>query len=150
MIVKTGANYQAEGGYIEFARGVGTAIVNGAPIPSIVYSDSKKVMGMQEFSITRKSGVSGTLRYVTYVEYTASTGEKFYDYNSISIDEGATQTITLPSGFGSYIVSPEGYHPKVAEDSKNVKIVKGWSPNLYYLISTGDFPTAVIELEANE
>ena len=149
MIVKTGANYQNDGGYIEFSRGAGTAIVNGAPIPSMVYSDSKKVMGLQEVTIKRKSGVSGALRYTNYQEYTAITGEKFYDAHSTTMADGTTATVTLPTGFGTPITSPTGYHPKLAEGSKNVKLIQ--SEGLYYyIISTGDFPTAVIELEANE
>lgn len=148
MIVKTGANYQAEGGYIEFATGKNTLIVNNREVPSIVYSDSIMVSGLQSFPIKLTSGSGGTLRFVNYTQYTALTGEKFYDYRTISLDAGNTETITLPSGFASTMVSPEGYHPKIAEGSKNVDIINR-TATTYYLITTGDSPNAVIELEAN-
>ena len=147
MIVKTGANYQAEGGYIEFAIGANTATVNGVAVPSIVYSDSISVTGLQRFSITRTSGIAGTVRFIRYGEYTSLTGEKFYDYQSVVLGEGVTGYVTLPSGFGSLITTPAGYHPKLGEGSENVKIVQSGSS--YYLITLGKSPNAVIELEAD-
>ena len=40
-----------------------------------------------------------------------------------------------------------GYHPKLGEGSKNVKIIQSGSS--YYLITLGESPNAVIELEAD-
>lgn len=148
MIVKTGANYQAEGGYIEFAKGAGTATLNGATVPSIVYSDTIRVTGLQRFPITRVSGISGAFKYVDYSEYTAVTGEKFYDYHTVTLNEGVSDYVTLPAGFGSLITRPAGYHPILAEGSENVKLIQT-ATGYYYIIATGDSPNAVIGLEAD-
>lgn len=143
MIVKTGANYQAEGGYIEFAADNpnGVTIINGRAVPTKLYATASEITGFMSVEARKTPESSGRIRVVRYVEFVSTEGVRFLGTNSYETTTEAN-FIKIPIGYGASVDVPSGMKPVLADGSKDVRIIT--TQTSYYLIITGENPVAVL------
>ena len=143
MIVKTGANYQAEGGYIEFAadNSNGVTIINGQAVPTQLYKTATEIFGIMSVSVRKTTESDDGVRIIRYRELTSLEGVKYFDYAYFDVTTTASD-ITIPSGFGVFIGVPSGMKPVLANGSNDVQIIR--SASAYLLFITGENPVAVL------
>ena len=142
MIVKTGANYQSEGGYIEFSADNpnGVTIINGNAVPTNLYENITGIIGYMPVKVRKTQESEDAIRVITYDVHTSLEGVKFMDYNFYTATTTAT-SVKIPTGSGVPITVPSGKKPILADGSKDVRIIR--SSTTYYLIITGENPEAV-------
>lgn len=143
MIVKTGANYQAEGGYIEFSADNpnGVTIINGNAVPTKLYKTTTGITGFMSVKARKTPESSEAIRIISFSEYTSLDGVKYRDYGFTPVTTTET-SLQIPCGFGAAITVPSGKKPILAEGSKDVQIIR--SSTTYYLYITGENPLAVL------
>ena len=143
MIVKTGANYQAEGGYIEASReGDAVVVTSGddrVEIPTI------KGVGdaMVKCVISKGEGVPNGGNYTGVENYQAQiplmAGHSLPNYpNSI--------TIGVFFHIGTPLALPNNANVKLLDGSKDCVLSPGWGNNKL-LLATGNNPVAVLGVE---
>ena len=144
MIVKTGANYQAEGGYIEFAADNpnGVTIINGEPVPTTLYKGVVGITGYMDVEIKKTPESDGQVRVVRSYSSQSREGVSYYEtsYDTVST---TAKTFKILIGYGSTISVPSGNKPVLTDGSKNTRIIQT-SAGSYMLFITGDNPVAVL------
>lgn len=138
MIVKTGANYQEEGGYIEFAEGASTAIINGTAIPSEVYETSTQISSIVPALISKTADAPQFQVLVVAKTPPASDNKPLNNYTYIA-PTTTPKECNLQTGFGANVA---GGTPVLAPGSQDVALVT--ANNVYYLRVTGENPIAIL------
>ena len=151
MIVKTGANYQAEGGYIE-ASVVGNKIVatiNGIKKEYPYFDTSVGESSVVPITISKSENAeSTTISCVVYQRYTLENGDFVYDYKNTALTTTEITGYFAPTdSIGLFLTMPAGVIPKLADGSKDCKIVKRSVGDTRFLIITGPEPIAIIDKE---
>ena len=137
MIVKTGANYQAEGGYIEFAKGKSTAIINGTAIPSEVYETSTQISAIMPALIS-KTADAPQLQVLVVNTSLTSDNKPVNAYTYVTLTT-TPKECNLQTGFGANVA---GGTPVLAPGSQDIELVT--VNNVYYLLVTGENPIAIL------
>ena len=143
MIAKTGANYQAAGGYIEFAADNpnGVTIINGEPVPTTLYKGVTGITGYMNVEVKKTPASTESIRINKFNTNRSLEGVVYRDYNRVEVLVTA-QTIQIPLGFGAAIFVPTGYIPVLDDSSKDIRIIH--TSSTYYLFITGENPVAVL------
>ena len=144
MIVKTGANYQNEGGYIEFSADNpnGVTIINGKPVPTTLYKGVSDITGYMNVEIKKTPESEGIVRIAQYDVYQSQEGVSYYDHGYATVLTTA-KTFKLLIGVASIISVPTGYKPVLNEGSNDTRIIQA-TGGAYMLFITGENPVAVL------
>ena len=136
MIVKTGANYQADGGYIEASISNDIIKFKTGNIDMRTPVSSTNLYGALVTGHIKLNGASAPIPVSSILLFTGS--HRYVGSKSISPDTETnltwiTETDLLVSGF----ITTAGYtNPVLSPNSKNCSIFK--SGNSYYISITGD------------
>lgn len=143
MILKTGANYQAEGGYIEFATGITNVRIGDKNIPSSVYETVSGISGFisGKISATPEAVTTQIMGWAPL----AGTGMPKYRYGYLRITEQPVN-ITLNTGICANLVAPAGKQLKLGEGCRDVELYNdqeyGW-----FISVVGPNPVIVMDAE---
>lgn len=137
MIVKTGANYQTEGGYIEASKSGDGAVVtindDTASINTMIGIHVSAIL----VDIRKTADTTPTITMSCY--YTDGPG---LHNGNISVTTDSQLVYELRGGFVPFVISPST-PIKLAEGSKDCEIV--FSNSRYYLGITGNNPVCIVE-----
>ena len=142
MIVKTGANYQVEGGYIEASKKDGGAIVNINGVENEILDMNGKPASIVTLNLKKPASFASTISFpcvysssdgLTTGSY--STGAGAVDYN-VGVIAGVRILLSINPATGI----------KAGDGTNNCEIIQ--SPTVsgrYYLSITGPDPVIVFE-----
>lgn len=151
MIVKTGANYQAEGEYIaaSVVDDKIVATINDKTKEYHFYDTSVGEVSMVPIKISKSANAGSTsLSCVLYQRYLLESGSYVYDYRNTSLTTTPIEGSYVPTiPIAIFLNTNAGVVPKLAEGSKDCKIEKTSVGDLRYLIITGPNPVAIIDVE---
>lgn len=143
MILKTGANYQAEGGYIEFATGITNVRIGYKNIPSSVYETVSAISGFitAKISATPEAATTQIMGWAPL----AGTGIPKYRYGYLRLTEEPVN-VTLNTGLYANLVVPDNKQIKLGEGCRDVELYKdldyGW-----FISVVGPNPVIVLDAE---
>ena len=148
MIVKTGANYQAEGGYIEFATGDNSYVmIDDKKIPANILKGSYGITSVINIKVKKTVDASGAIRVLHYVPQTTNKGDVLVTSSTGELLTNSYREFTMVAGLGAQITTPTNTIPLLEEGSHNVEILQlyaGTDVVGYTIAVTGEDPIAVL------